>query len=74
MKLHGQDHGEVKGHGVPVHQLTFGLLVFPEIWDWHLYRRERRRGFHARWECGGGAEDSRYGRREKAVLASESSL
>ncbi|WEX89947.1 hypothetical protein PZN02_005284 [Sinorhizobium garamanticum] len=24
----------VKGYGVPLNQLTSGLLVFPGIWDW----------------------------------------
>jgi hypothetical protein len=40
----------VKGFGVPLHQLTFGLLVFPGIWDWYLQWRERRRGFYTKWE------------------------
>jgi hypothetical protein len=33
------------GRGVPLLQLTFALLVFPQVWDWHLQWRERRRGF-----------------------------
>lgn len=40
----------VKGYGVPLSQLTFGLLVFPGVWDWYLQWRERRRGFYTRWE------------------------
>ncbi|PJR12752.1 hypothetical protein [Sinorhizobium meliloti] len=40
----------VKGFGVPLNQLSFGLLVFPGIWDWYLQWRERRRGFYTKWE------------------------
>lgn len=40
----------VKGYGVPLSQLTFGLLVFPGIWDWYLQWREKRRGFYTTWE------------------------
>lgn len=42
--------GQVNGYGVPLSQLTFGLLVFPGVWDWYLQWRERRRGFYTRWE------------------------
>ncbi len=35
----------VGGFGLPLAKLTFGLLVFPAIWDWYLDWRERRRGF-----------------------------
>lgn len=42
--------GEVKGFGVPLRQLTFGLLVFPGVWDWYLQWREKRRGFFTAWE------------------------
>jgi hypothetical protein len=42
--------GDVKGRGVPLSNLTFGLLVFPGVWDWYLNWRERRRGFYTRWE------------------------
>ncbi|OAP50304.1 hypothetical protein ATB98_14920 [Sinorhizobium saheli] len=42
--------GPVKGFGVPLSQLTFGLLVFPGVWDWYLQWRERRRGFYTTWE------------------------
>lgn len=42
--------GVVKGRGVPLSQLTFGLLVFPGVWDWYLQWREQRRGFYTRWE------------------------
>ncbi len=27
--------GVVKGRGVPLSQLTFGLLIFPGVWDWY---------------------------------------
>lgn len=42
--------GAVKGYGVPLAQLTFGLLVFAGVWDWYLQWRERRRGFYTKWE------------------------
>lgn len=42
--------GVVKGRGVPLSQLTFGMLVFPGIWDWYLQWREQRRGFYTKWE------------------------
>lgn len=34
--------GIVKGRGVPVSQPSFGLLVFPGVWDWYLQWREQR--------------------------------
>ena len=34
-----------EGFGLALKKLTFGLLVFPAIWDWYLLWRERRRGF-----------------------------
>ncbi|SOC81724.1 hypothetical protein SAMN05421890_0101 [Ensifer adhaerens] len=40
----------VKGRGVPLSQLTFGLLIFPGVWDWYLQWREQRRGFYTKWE------------------------
>jgi hypothetical protein len=42
--------GPVRGAGVPPYALTFGLLVFPAVWDWYLQWRERRRGFYTAWE------------------------
>ncbi|QLF71633.1 hypothetical protein FE840_018450 (plasmid) [Peteryoungia desertarenae] len=42
--------GPVKGRGVPLGQLTFGLLIFPGVWDWYLQWREQRRGFYTKWE------------------------
>lgn len=42
--------GVVKGRGVPLSRLTFGLLIFPGIWDWYLQWREQRRGFYTKWE------------------------
>ncbi|MGV1758863.1 hypothetical protein ACQZ6F_19175 [Rhizobium sp. A22-96] len=42
--------GEVRGYGVPLRQLTFGLLLFPGIWDWYVEWRETRRGFYTAWE------------------------
>ncbi|MBB3810583.1 hypothetical protein FHS81_002685 [Pseudochelatococcus contaminans] len=42
--------GAVHGFGVPLECLTFGLLVFPVVWDWYIQWRERRRGFYTAWE------------------------
>ena len=42
--------GTIAGFGVPLANLTFGLLVFPTVWDWYVQWRERRRGFYTRWE------------------------
>ncbi|MFG1433321.1 hypothetical protein V5F69_20020 [Xanthobacter sp. V2C-4] len=43
-------NGAVHGFGVPLESLTFGLLVFPIVWDWYIQWRERRRGFYTAWE------------------------
>jgi len=40
----------VRGRGIPIDQLSFGMLVFPPIWDWYVQWRERRRGFYTAWE------------------------
>jgi hypothetical protein len=42
--------GPVRGLGVPPQALSFGLLVFPSVWDWYLRWREQRRGFFTAWE------------------------
>jgi hypothetical protein len=42
--------GAIKGFGVPLSQLSFGLLIFPGVWDWYLQWREQRRGFYTKWE------------------------
>ena len=42
--------GAIHGFGVPLKSLTFGLLVFPIVWDWYIQWRERRRGFYTAWE------------------------
>lgn len=42
--------GPVRGHGVPYQHLSFGMLVFPSVWDWYVQWRERRRGFYTVWE------------------------
>ena len=42
--------GDVRGYGVDPEVLTFAMMVFPQIWDWYLHWRERRRGFYTRWE------------------------
>jgi hypothetical protein len=40
----------VKGLGVPAGTLGMGLMVFPQVWDWYVQWRERRRGFYTVWE------------------------
>jgi hypothetical protein len=40
----------VRGRGVPTKLLSFGMLVFPAVWDWYVQWRERRRGFYTAWE------------------------
>ena len=42
--------GAVRGRGLPLSALTFGLLVLPQVWDWYLTWREQRRGFYTAWE------------------------
>lgn len=42
--------GVIAGFGVSLADLTFGLLIFPTVWDWYVQWRERRRGFYTRWE------------------------
>jgi hypothetical protein len=42
--------GRIKGLGVARRRLTFGMLVFPAVWDWYVQWRERRRGFYTKWE------------------------
>lgn len=41
---------EVQGRGVDPKLLTFGMMLFPQVWDWYLTWRERRRGFYTKWE------------------------
>ena len=43
-------NGAVHGFGVPLESLSFGLLIFPIVWDWYIQWRERRRGFYTAWE------------------------
>lgn len=40
----------VKGRGVPLDHLGFGMLVLPSVWDWYVQWREARRGFYTVWE------------------------
>ncbi|TGQ30650.1 MULTISPECIES: hypothetical protein [unclassified Mesorhizobium] len=42
--------GPVRGYGIPFQHLSFGMLVFPSVWDWYVQWRERRRGFYTSWE------------------------
>ncbi|WP_198148233.1 hypothetical protein [Elstera litoralis] len=41
---------DLQGFGVDPARLTFAMMVFPQVWDWYLQWRERRRGFFTRWE------------------------
>ncbi|AAK22604.1 hypothetical protein EIB18_03320 [Caulobacter vibrioides] len=41
---------QIAGAGVPLHRLTFALLVIPAVWDWYLQWRQGRRGFYTQWE------------------------
>lgn len=41
---------EIQGLGVDPKLLTFAMMVFPQVWDWYLHWRERRRGFYTKWE------------------------
>ncbi|HEY1123947.1 MAG TPA: hypothetical protein VGE67_20175, partial [Haloferula sp.] len=42
--------GPVRGAGIPLHALSFGMLALPKVWDWYVSWRERRRGFFTAWE------------------------
>ncbi|WP_460074532.1 hypothetical protein [Roseibium sp. ROS1] len=42
--------GDVQGYGADPEVLTFAMTVFPQVWDWYLHWREKRRGFYTRWE------------------------
>ncbi len=44
------EQSEVQGFGVDPARLTFAMMIFPQVWDWYLQWRERRRGFYTRWE------------------------
>jgi hypothetical protein len=48
--LAASPRGAVRGYGAPLKDLTFGLLIFPSVWDWYVQWRERRRGFYTVWE------------------------
>jgi hypothetical protein len=41
---------EVQGLGIDPKLLTFAMMIFPQVWDWYLHWRERRRGFYTKWE------------------------
>lgn len=48
--LAARSDGTVAGFGIPLADLSFALLIFPQVWDWYVQWRERRRGFFTRWE------------------------
>lgn len=43
--LAADPNGAIRGLGIPISNLTFGLFVFPDIWDWYLRWYEKKRGF-----------------------------
>lgn len=43
-------NGPVRGRGIGIEQLRLALLAMPQIWDWYVEWRERRRGFYTAWE------------------------
>jgi hypothetical protein len=44
-------NSEIAGLGIPFSNLTFGLMVFPKLWDWYLQWREKTRGFYTESEA-----------------------
>lgn len=42
--------GPVRGYGIAPGDLSFGMLVFPSVWDRYLRWRYQRRGFYTAWE------------------------
>lgn len=48
--LAASPNSALKGYDVPLSRLSFGLLIFPGVWDWYLQWREQRRGFYTKWE------------------------
>lgn len=48
--LSASPRGAVQGFGLPMTELRIALLAFPQIWDWYVEWRERRRGFYTAWE------------------------
>lgn len=64
----------VRGHGVPLGQLTVALLVLPCVWDWYLQWREARRGFFTTWEVNMLALGAALTRRETGWLRQNSLL
>jgi hypothetical protein len=49
--IHAPSDSKSGGLGMPLSGLTFGLLVFPGMWDWFLKWREQRRGFFINGEA-----------------------
>lgn len=43
--------GPAQGLGAPREAMTLALLAIPEVWDWYVRWRERRRGFYTIWEA-----------------------
>jgi len=43
--LAADPNGAIGGLGIPTANLTFGLFVFPDFWDWYLAWYEKKRGF-----------------------------
>lgn len=43
--------GPIQGASAPRQALCLALLALPEVWDWYVQWRERRRGFYTKWEA-----------------------
>lgn len=41
---------DVQGFHADPKVLIFAMMIFPQVWNWYLHRRERRRGFYTKWE------------------------
>lgn len=48
--LAASPESDVQGFGADPERLSFATMVFPQVWDWYLQWRERRRGFFTKWE------------------------
>lgn len=49
--LAASSKGPIAGFDVLLGDLTFGYLLFPQVWDWYVQWREARRGFYTVWEA-----------------------
>lgn len=59
---------DVQGFGADPACLSFATMIFPQVWDWYLQWRERRRGFFIKWEVDLRVEASALCREETGWL------